>query len=154
MGIFMRALNFEKGIAARALEFAILTAARSGEVRFATWSEIDYKTCTWTIPAERMKGGREHRVPLSDAAMAVLGSLVMLVGVVLMFIPNPPELPFPLPMAMLVVSAFTALMVVFKFLDHHSDTAIGIWVSLIGALVAAYGAYEMGGRFSTSTSSG
>jgi len=84
----------------------------------------------------------------------VLGSLVMLVGVVLMFIPNPPELPFPLPMAMLAVSAFTALMVVLKFLDHHSDTAIGIWVSLIGALVAAYGAYEMGGRFSTSTSSG
>jgi hypothetical protein len=90
----------------------------------------------------------------SVGKLAVLGSLVMLVGVVLMFIPNPPELPFPLPMAMLAVSAFTALMVVLKFLDHHSDTAIGIWVSLIGALVAAYGAYEMGGRFSTSTSRG
>jgi hypothetical protein len=55
-------------------------------------------------------------------------------------------------MAMLVVSAFTALMVVLKFVDHHSDTAIGIWVSLIGALVAAYGAYEMGGRLSMPSS--
>ena len=84
--------------------------------------------------------------------LAVLGSLVMLAGVVLLFVPNPPELPIPLPMAMLVVSAFTALMVVLKFVDHHSDTAIGIWVSLIGALVAAYGAYEMGGRLSMPSS--
>ena len=81
----------------------------------------------------------------SIGKLAVLGSLVMLVGVVLMFIPNPPELPFPLPVAMLVVCAFTALMVILEFLDHHSDTAIGIWASLIGSLVAAYGAYEMGG---------
>jgi integrase len=69
---FMRALYFEKGIAARALEFAILTAARSGEVRLATWSEIDVKSCTWTIPAERMKSGREHRIPLSPRAMLLL----------------------------------------------------------------------------------
>ena len=78
--------------------------------------------------------------------LAVLGSLVMLVGVVLLFIPNPPELPIPLPMAMLAASAFTALMVVLKFIDIHSHTAIGLWASLVGALVAAYGAYEMGGR--------
>ena len=80
--------------------------------------------------------------------LAVLGSLVMLAGAVLLFIPNPPELPIPLPMAMLAASAFTALMVVLKFIDIHSDTAIGIWVTLIGALVAAYGAFEMGGRLS------
>lgn len=85
--------------------------------------------------------------------LAVLGSLVMLAGVVLVFVPNPPELPIPLPMAMLAVCAFTALMVVLKFLDHHSDTAIGMWASLIGALVAAYGAYEMGGRLSMPSSS-
>jgi hypothetical protein len=84
--------------------------------------------------------------------LAVLGSLVMLAGAVLLFVPNPPELPIPLPMAMLVVSAFTALMVVLKFIDVHSDTAIGIWVSLVGALVAAYGAYEMGGRLSMPSS--
>lgn len=58
--------------AARALEFLILTAARSGEVREAVWSEIDLVTETWTIPAERMKSARGHRVPLSKAAVAVL----------------------------------------------------------------------------------
>ena len=55
-----------------AVRFAILTAARSGEVRGATWSEIDTETATWTIPPDRMKGGREHRVPLGTAALAVL----------------------------------------------------------------------------------
>jgi hypothetical protein len=90
----------------------------------------------------------------SIGKLAVLGSLLMLAGVVLMFIPNQPELPVPLPMAMLAVSAFTALMVVIKFLDIHSNTAIGLWLSLVGAVVAAYGAYEMGGRFSMSSTSG
>jgi integrase len=55
-----------------ALRFAILTAARSGEVRAATWSEIDLEVRLWTVPAERMKAGREHQVPLSDQAVAVL----------------------------------------------------------------------------------
>ena len=58
-----------------AIEFIILTAARSGEVREATWSEIDLDNQTWTIPGERMKGGREHRVPLSDRAVEVLGRM-------------------------------------------------------------------------------
>lgn len=58
-----------------ALRFLILTAARSGEVRGATWDEIDMQAKVWTIPAERMKAGREHRVPLSDAAMKMLGAL-------------------------------------------------------------------------------
>ena len=56
-----------------ALEFLVLTAARSGEVRFATWSEIDTDAATWTVPAERMKAGREHRVPLSTRALEILG---------------------------------------------------------------------------------
>lgn len=55
-----------------AIEFLILTAARSGEVREAKWSEIDFETATWTIDGSRMKGGRTHRVPLSRAALAVL----------------------------------------------------------------------------------
>ena len=55
-----------------ALQFVILTAARSGEVRGATWQEIDLETSTWTIPGERMKAGKEHRVPLSGPALAVL----------------------------------------------------------------------------------
>ncbi|MGC2788135.1 MAG: site-specific integrase [Roseiarcus sp.] len=58
-----------------ALEFAILTAARSGEVLGARWEEIDLDAKVWTIPAGRMKGGREHRVPLSDPAMAILTQL-------------------------------------------------------------------------------
>ena len=55
-----------------ALEFVILTAARSGEVRGATWAEVDLAARTWTVPGDRMKAGRDHRVPLSGAALAVL----------------------------------------------------------------------------------
>jgi len=69
---FMAKLRQREGTAARALEFAILTAARSGEVRGATWGEIDLDAGIWTIPGERMKAGKEHRVPLSDAALGVL----------------------------------------------------------------------------------
>lgn len=68
---FMRHLREQKGVGARALEFVILTATRSGEVRGAKWSEFDEKSATWTIPAIRMKAGREHRVPLSTAALDV-----------------------------------------------------------------------------------
>ena len=63
----------QASLAARlAFEILVLTAARSGEVRGATWSEIDMDAATWTIPGERMKAGREHRVPLSGRALAVL----------------------------------------------------------------------------------
>ncbi len=55
-----------------AFEFLVLTAARSGEVRFATWAEIDLDACEWCIPGERMKTGREHRVPLSARAVEIL----------------------------------------------------------------------------------
>lgn len=61
-------------MAARTLHFAVLTAARSGEVRHAEWDEIDFDKALWTIPAERMKGGKIHRVPLSADALAVLES--------------------------------------------------------------------------------
>ncbi len=69
---FMLRLRAAAGVGALALEFTILTAARSGEVRGAVWSEIDREAMAWTIPAERMKAGKEHRVPLSAAALAVL----------------------------------------------------------------------------------
>jgi integrase len=72
---FMERLRSQEGVGARALEFAVLTAARSGEVRGATWSEIDLKAALWTIPAARMKSGREHRVPLSKSAIQLLRSL-------------------------------------------------------------------------------
>jgi integrase len=63
------------GVAPRALEFAILTAARSGEVLGARWAEIDLEANVWTVPAHRMKAGKEHRVPLSDRAVAILGEV-------------------------------------------------------------------------------
>jgi len=72
---FVRRLRQEGGMAARALEFAILTAARTGEVIGAQWNEIDRDAKLWTIPGERMKGRREHRVPLSEAALALLDAL-------------------------------------------------------------------------------
>jgi integrase len=72
---FMVDLRKREGMAARALEFAILTWARSGEVRLATWAEIDIERKLWVIPASRMKSGREHRVPLSDPAVKLLKAL-------------------------------------------------------------------------------
>ncbi len=75
IGGFVHDLRREIGVGARAVEFAILTACRSGEVRGASWDEIDLDAKLWTIPAERMKAGKEHRVPLSTGALALLKSL-------------------------------------------------------------------------------
>jgi integrase len=72
MGDFMQALRAREGVGARALEFVILTACRVSEAVGAKWSEIDFDSATWTVPAERMKAKRQHRVALSDAALAVL----------------------------------------------------------------------------------
>jgi integrase len=69
---FMKKIAAVDGIGARALEFTILTACRSGEARGATWDEVDIDSALWTIPATRMKAGKEHRVPLPDAAIAIL----------------------------------------------------------------------------------
>jgi integrase len=69
---FMARLLRQPGMGAAALAFAIVTAARSGEVRFAAWDEVDLDEAIWTISAERMKARRPHRVPLSDTALAVL----------------------------------------------------------------------------------
>lgn len=76
IGDFMEALRKRTGSAARCLEFAILTAARSGEARGVTWREIDTQAGIWTVPAARMKAGREHRVPLTTQAIAVLKQML------------------------------------------------------------------------------
>jgi integrase len=73
IGSFMAALRKQEGTAARALEFAILTAARTGEVIGATWAEINLRGKVWIVPAGRMKGGREHRVPLCPRALEIIG---------------------------------------------------------------------------------
>ncbi|GAB2750065.1 site-specific integrase [Melaminivora jejuensis] len=72
MGAFMRELRSQQGAAARAVELVILTACRTSEVFNAEWREIDLTQRTWTIPAARMKAGKEHVIPLSDAAVNVL----------------------------------------------------------------------------------
>jgi integrase len=72
IGEFMVRLRALDGVAARALELTILTACRTSEVTGARWDEIDMAERVWTIPGERMKSKQQHRVPLSDAAMAVL----------------------------------------------------------------------------------
>jgi integrase len=67
--------KLDNSIVAAALRFCILTAARRDEVRLAVWEEIDFKARTWNVPANRMKGGRGHRVPLSNAALSVLRAM-------------------------------------------------------------------------------
>jgi integrase len=72
---FVCELRLRSSVSAKALEFLILTAARTGEVIGARWSEIDRNAQVWTIPARRMKGGREHRVPLSRRALEIFDEL-------------------------------------------------------------------------------
>jgi integrase len=72
---FMAELRGRDSLSARALEFLILTVARTGEVIGATWDEIEFDEKTWTIPASRMKGGKEHRVPLCDRTLEILKEL-------------------------------------------------------------------------------
>src|SRR3546814_397206 len=72
---FVGTLSKRDAVAALALEFTILTAARTGEVIGATWAEVDIEKAIWTIPAARMKAGKEHRVPLSPRAVEILESL-------------------------------------------------------------------------------
>lgn len=82
---FMAQLRQAEGMGARALEFAILTASRSGEVRGATWDEIDLEAGEWNIPDNRMKAAKAHRVPLPDAAVRLLKGLPRMAGNHLVF---------------------------------------------------------------------
>ena len=72
---FLSKLRARPAVAHLALELTILTAARSGEVMGALWAEIDREKAVWTVPGSRMKGGREHRVPLSPQALTILDRL-------------------------------------------------------------------------------
>lgn len=83
---FMRTLRGIDGVAALALQFVILTAARSGEARGARWVEVDLDTAVWIVPGDRMKAGAEHRVPLSMQAVQLLRS-----------VPRASEFVFPAP---------------------------------------------------------
>jgi integrase len=78
VGAFMAELRQQAGMPARVLEFAILTAARTNEAIGARWAEIDLTERVWTVPKERMKAHREHKVPLSDPALAILTAVAPL----------------------------------------------------------------------------
>jgi integrase len=75
IGAFVAKLRDQKGVAARALEVLILTTARTGEVTAARWAEMNLDAKVWTVPADRIKAGREHRVPLSEPALGLLKEL-------------------------------------------------------------------------------
>ncbi len=77
IGAFVARLRDAEATSARALEFLILTAARTGEVIGARWREMDMDNAVWTVPADRMKAGREHRVPLTEPALAILREMAL-----------------------------------------------------------------------------
>jgi integrase len=106
---FLTALRDRSGMAARGLEFAVLTAARTGEVLGTRWGEMDLTARVWTVPANRMKAGREHRVPLSDAAVAVLEKVRPL-ALAQDGKPDPAAPVFPGPRRALPMSNMTMLM--------------------------------------------
>lgn len=106
---FLAEVRCRPGIAARALEFAILTAARTAEVLGARWREIDWAAKVWTIPGARMKAGREHRVPLSEVALRVLETARPL-ALLRNGEPDPAAPVFPDPRRALRLSNMTMLM--------------------------------------------
>jgi integrase len=100
VGAFMAELRAQEGIPARALEFIVLTAARTGEALGARWDEINLAERLWVIPGSRMKSGKEHRVPLSNAAMAIIKQMAAIRHGDLVFPgtkPNRPMSPSLLP---------------------------------------------------------
>ena len=129
IGAFVADLREVEGMGARALEFAILNAARSGEVRGATWSEIDRESCVWVIPAARMKAEREHVVPLSDKATQLLDKLPRMAECDLIF-PNSKNDP---------LSDMT-LTAVIRRMNEASEKAGGTgWKDRTGKVITAHG---------------
>jgi integrase len=119
---FMTEMHQQEGIAAQALQFTILTAARTGEVIGATWPEIDFKQCLWTIAAQRMKARREHRVPLSEPALAILQAMNAVRSGKYVFPGNRSDRPLSnMAMAMLVRRMGRADLTVHGFRSTFSD---------------------------------
>jgi integrase len=106
---FLADLRGREGMSAQALEFTILTVARTGESLGARWGEIDLAAKVWTVPADRMKAGREHRVPLSDAALDVLEKVRPL-ALMRHGKPDPAAPVFPSPRRALPMSNMVLLM--------------------------------------------
>lgn len=126
---FLAELRRLGGMGARALEFAVLCASRSGEVRGATWSEIDFASETWIIPAERMKAEKEHRIPLSPSAIYLLNNLEHIAGTDLLF-PSPKNEP---------LSDMTMTKVIRRL--HEASLLAGMsgWTDNQGKVITAHG---------------
>lgn len=83
-----RAFRPRSGAAAAAFQFIALTAARSGEARGVTWAEVDFGKASWTVPGSRLEAGREHRVPLTQEALAVLEAVRGLDAILVFPVPS------------------------------------------------------------------
>jgi len=125
----MEELGEREGISARCLEFIILTAARSGEARGARWDEIDMKVKVWTVPAERMKRGKEHRVPLSEAALGALERVRGLDPVLCFPSPQRSKAATGKPMSDMVFKALFARMEREGFTTHGFRSTFRDWAS-------------------------
>lgn len=122
---FLKALHATTGVAARALEFAVLTAARSGEVRLAKWSEVDLDKGGWTVPADRMKAQKEHRVPLSSHAMDLLCAQSKVDGTDLIF----PGVRMGRPLSDMSLSAVLKRMKFGEFTVHGFRSTFRDWTA-------------------------
>jgi integrase len=132
MGEFMAALAEREGIAAHALRFVILTAARTGEVRGMRWREVDLDAKVWTVPGDRMKAGRTHRVPLSPAALAVL-------EIVRPLAKGAPDLVFPSVRKNVPLSDMALSEVVRRMNEGGEPGARPIWCDAEGRAIVPHG---------------
>ena len=128
---FIAELLAKEGVAAKALLMCILTATRSGEVRGAIWSEFDLEKKIWTIPASKMKGGREHRIPLSDAALDVLAQVMPLAT-------SKDALVFPSARTRTKLSDMSLLMLV-RGMNEVSDAELLPWQAIDGRPIVVHG---------------
>jgi len=132
IGTFMAALTKRDGISAQALRFTILTAARTGEVRGMRWREVDLETKVWTVPGDRMKAARMHRVPLSPASLAVLAEVRPLMA-------KPADLVFPSVRKNVALSDMALSEVVRRMNEGAEDGAPPRWHDAEGRGVVPHG---------------
>jgi integrase len=132
IGAFMAALTERDGISAQALRFTILTAARTGEVRGTRWREVDRETKVWTVPGDRMKAARMHRVPLSPASLAVLSEVRALMT-------KPDDLVFPSARKNVALSDMALSEVVRRMNEGAEDGAPPRWHDAEGRAVVPHG---------------
>jgi integrase len=131
IGAFTAALRDREGVSALALRFVILTAARTGEVRGMRWREVDLEVSVWTVPADRMKAARLHRVPLSPAALAILDEVRPLMR-------TPDDLVFPSVRKNVALSDM-ALSEVVRRMNETVDGQLPRWRDADGRAVVPHG---------------